>query len=176
MEQKHSNNRLLKLADYLEKLPSKAIDMDAWLTDNHGAYDRSVMTTVERLGDLAKVKGNKIQLKSTDVHKIRTCGFAACAVGWACTIPSFRKAGLRLTATLDNKFMMIPKFDGQTGFEAVEEFFGITGNTASYLFESDAYGQSGKPRPKTVANRIRKVVRRREAGKTEVPASSIYSR
>lgn len=172
MQRKHSDARLLKLADYLEKLPRGAIKMDAWLTDNKVGDN---YTTLERLNGLAEVKkGRKVKLKAAPVEEVRGCGFAACAVGWACTIPEFRKAGLRLEAKQESKhdsFAMWPKYNGLKGFEAAAKFFGIEPETAEYLFDGDSFGWSAKPRPSSVARRLRKVVERRAAGKTEVPDS-----
>lgn len=172
----NSNKRLLKLADYLEQLPRGAINMEGWLTDKNRPNYTRVRTTVANLGNLAKVNGNKIELKATSVDKIRECGYAACAVGWACTIPSFKKAGLKLQSKVLNgidDFRMVPKYKSYAGFDAAMSFFGVDQELATYLFESDAFGDSAKPRPSTVARRIRKVVARRAAGKPAVPTSSV---
>lgn len=58
--------RLLKLADFLDKLPPKRFNYCKWVGDDwRGAKDLS-------------------------------CGTTACALGWATTIPQFRKLGLFL--------------------------------------------------------------------------------
>lgn len=62
------NRNLLKLATFLEKLPRARFDYDTFVGKDW--------------------KGKK------DL----SCGTTACAIGWATTIPAFRKAGLRLTA------------------------------------------------------------------------------
>jgi hypothetical protein len=62
--------RLLKLADFLDKLPRKKFDFTTWV--NKFTW------------------GGKADL---------SCGTTACAMGWATTIPAFRKLGLRLTET-----------------------------------------------------------------------------
>lgn len=58
--------RLLKLAEFLERLPRKRFNYATWV------------------GDDWEGKPNL------------SCGTAACALGWATTIPSLRRAGLRL--------------------------------------------------------------------------------
>lgn len=59
-------NRLLLLADYLDKLPPERFNYNVWVgTDWKGKWDLS-------------------------------CGTKACALGHACTIPELRDAGLRL--------------------------------------------------------------------------------
>ena len=67
----YHKNRLLKLADLLDTVPETKFNLKEWVLD-------------KQLGI------------SEDVNKIKECGYAGCAVGWATTIPSFRKAGLRL--------------------------------------------------------------------------------
>lgn len=59
-------NRLLKLADFLETVPPKRFRFSSWVGDDWQGRE-----------DLS-------------------CGTTACAVGWASTIPAFRKLGLRL--------------------------------------------------------------------------------
>jgi hypothetical protein len=168
----HSNNRLLKLADYLEQLPRGAINMETWLKDKKADNNS---TTVDRLNGLATQNDNfHIELKAAPIEQVRECGYAACAVGWACTIPAFRKAGLKMQsiqAVYDTtvNFKMTPRYKNAEGFEAAAKFFGIDEDVAEYLFESDAFGWSGKPRPESVARRIRKVVQDRQAGKNPLP-------
>lgn len=61
-----NKKRLLKLAGFLEALPPKRFDYNAWVGDDWaGKQDLS-------------------------------CGTTACALGWAATIPAFRKLGLQL--------------------------------------------------------------------------------
>ncbi len=60
--------RLLKLADFLAKLPRSSAK----------AFDMSTLSEVPKDGRPA-------------------CGTSACALGWATAVPSFRKAGLHLT-------------------------------------------------------------------------------
>lgn len=78
------------------------------------------------------------------------CGFVACAVGWATTIPEFREQGLCMSYNA-------PKFDGKTDWWAVEAFFEITHEQSRVLFAGDHYA-AGHKGPKDVAQRIREVL------------------
>lgn len=173
---KHSDGRLLKLADYLEQLPRGAIRMDAWLTDKRS----DGLMPVERLSLVAQTEVSstgrvKAKLNPAEPEKLQSCGFAACAVGWACTIPEFAEAGLKLAArpkySKEYDVTMVPKYNDLKGFGAVGKFFGIGLDTVEYLFDANSFGSSATPRPSTVARRIRKVVERRRAGLSEVPDS-----
>lgn len=60
------NRRLLKLADFLEKLPKERFNFSSWVGDDwEGAKDLS-------------------------------CGTTACALGWATAMPEFHRLGLKL--------------------------------------------------------------------------------
>jgi len=61
-----NSRRLLKLADFLDKLPPKRFDFSHWVGDDWGGAQ-----------DLS-------------------CGTTACAIGWCPTIPAFRRLGLRI--------------------------------------------------------------------------------
>ena len=92
------------------------------------------------------------------------------AVGWACTIPEFKEAGLSLGGTVP-----VPYFDEEVCTPAVANFFKITRREAASLFINDPHpdeeeddGDGGyRERPTTaaeVAARIRQFV-----AKNEVP-------
>src|SRR5688572_29906761 len=73
--------RLTKLADYMEKLPKSAakhFDMGAWFS-HRGDHDHAIGRWVER-------------------DTLNYCGTTACALGWAATVPAFRRAGLVVEA------------------------------------------------------------------------------
>lgn len=90
------------------------------------------------------------------------CGIVACAVGHACNIPSFKRAGLMMKGTYPILTSVIDKDTNKPldGWDAVRTFFGLDDddkkftNDADYLFESDKYANQN-PTPKTVAKRIR---------------------
>ncbi len=93
-------DRLLLLADFLETVPPERFDMARW-------------TGVDWAG-------------KSDL----SCGTAACAMGWATTIPQFRKLGLKL-----NKFG-VPEFKSYFGYGAATRLFDIDFYETTYLFAS----------------------------------------
>lgn len=61
------------------------------------------------------------------------CGTAACAAGWAASIPSFRRAGFGLERNSYSVYS-VPVFQGRASMEAVRAFFSLTRSAAEYLF------------------------------------------
>lgn len=87
------------------------------------------------------------------------CGTTACAVGHACSIPEFVRDGLvlRFTDPLGGQSTLgCPVFKNYDGWNAVREFFSITGKISRYFFDPDKY--PGDASPKCVASRIREYV------------------
>lgn len=144
--------RLLKLADFLDKLPRKRFDYSHWA---------------------GKDWGGKSDL---------SCGTTACALGWATTIPSLRKAGLRLAVNiifgvpavclkrhLDNRYWV----SLDTSAEAAREVFGLDYKEFETLFvprqcEDDDFTPNplvSNATPKQVANHIRKFVAKKYSTK-----------
>jgi len=82
------------------------------------------------------------------------CGFAGCAIGWACTDPKFQAMGLEITKF---PYKMVPQFEDATGFHAVMRFFDLGPGEADYLFDEDRYPWM-EWGPDEVARRIRQVV------------------
>ncbi len=103
----------------------------------------------KRLGILLK-KMRTVPPKQFDMSRwqeISSCGMKACMGGWACSIPSFQKAGLRLvldeerslSVTKDrNKFTTVNKvkYKNKVEFQAIARFFDISFQDASELFAS----------------------------------------
>ena len=84
------------------------------------------------------------------------CGTVACAMGWAVSIPSFRRAGLELkTSRFDDGIqwseLSYLSFDN---FQASAKFFGITFGEADELFNP----QEGYETKGHVIKRIRQIV------------------
>lgn len=133
MDIKTSDKRLLKLAAFLEKLPRDRFDYASFVGDDW--------------------KGTQ------DL----SCGTTACALGWAATIPEFRRAGLTIKAIpdIDGGFyadVCTKKHSG--GFKAASEIFGLSNSDSSYLFApDDEYPE--KATPKQVAKKIRNFVKER---------------
>ena len=61
-----------------------------------------------------------------------SCRMIACAGGWIAQDEWFNEKGLRLSAAE-------PKYDGRRGFEALQNFFGLSRKDVSYLFSADKY-------------------------------------
>jgi len=89
-----------------------------------------------------------------------TCGTRACAVGEACFIPEFKKAGLRLTE--DTPFI-VPTYKDSDNWDAVCAFFGIKLPTAIRLFNMYSYPDEARNDSERVAYRIRNTVKRYRA-------------
>lgn len=110
--------RLLKLADFLDTLPRTRFNYESWVGDDW-----------KGAADLS-------------------CGTTACALGWATTIPSLRKAGLvmrrdgypseykgyvSLRRTLGEP-------EGVSSSTAAEEVFGLDYDEFEYLFIPGHFG------------------------------------
>lgn len=106
-----SNNRLLKLVKLLKKLPPKRFSLDYWVGNDWKGE-----------ADLS-------------------CGTKACALGWATTIPSLRKEGLRLRPNrFCGGFVVILTKNGSevaSNLDAAAAIFGITVDAAHRLFMAD---------------------------------------
>jgi hypothetical protein len=67
-----------------------------------------------------------------------SCGTTACALGFATTIPEFRKFGLRLHKTIDGGYVSWNNVHMGSGLNsslyAAEQLFGISRDEANYLF------------------------------------------
>lgn len=131
--------RLLKLADFLDKLPKKRFLYEKWVGDDW--------------------KGKK------DL----SCGTTACALGWATTIPLFQKLGIHLGPWFNGQQLInAPLMKGKEKSSPEEvgwEIFGLSAWDYSFVFipnrENLDYGFSSPDEdatPKQVATHIRKFV------------------
>lgn len=84
------------------------------------------------------------------------CGTVACAVGWACQIPEFQEAGLRVEWDKDE--CAVPVFGVVCGWATPAVFFGLPITCVHYLFDSELYEANAAVSPRTVAARIRDFV------------------
>jgi len=92
-------------------------------------------------------------------RQLSVCGSAGCALGVATRIPEFEAAGLLAETSQYNDCLYITYRD-RTGFGAARAFFGLPPDYANYIFGPGAYrSPSNRVAPRTVANRIRKMVR-----------------
>lgn len=99
------------------------------------------MTPRERLALLAiKLREAIPDLMSFDMQTwlsprfgTASCGYSACAIGYAGTLPAFRDEGFDTTVTQH------PTFGSTQDWGAVEEFFGLASKDASHLFSDTRY-------------------------------------
>lgn len=123
------NRRLLKLAKFLRTLPRKRFDYRTWTGSDW-----------EGAQDLS-------------------CGTTGCALGWAATMPTFRRLGLRLIAGF-GYLRGFPKVGRKVGSAAAEVLFGISVNEAEHLF-MPGFGEDNAT-PKHVAKKIERFVAKRK--------------
>lgn len=140
--------RLLTLAKYLRRLKPSQLDMDSWVTQNGSATGTSTRSAWSTYANITKLTEG-------------SCGYAACAVGHAGSIRSFREAGFKMVAT--DRGTIWPSYvtkDSKVlyNWEAVEAFFGLTYLEAERLFGAYSY-HSRQPGPKLVAERIETFVK-----------------
>jgi len=169
------NKRLLKLADFLQTVPEESFNLDNWLEHQEGYKLTAVQEKFReqhRTNAQNVIDKKGVDLLNIDVESLTTpqCGFAACAVGWACAIPAFRKAGLRMRTTHQTSLNFYPTLvvkeehpsEWPQGFDAVNQFFGLSNDASEYMFNPCGY--INPPSAKQVAKRIRAFVAKREQG------------
>lgn len=64
------------------------------------------------------------------------CGTPACAIGWATTLPSFKRDGLKLRNVPGE--MVMPVYSDDRGWTAVERFFEVNAGAANYMFSPNS--------------------------------------
>lgn len=120
---KFQQKRLKELATFLRtKVPTTCFRMNTWL------------------------EGSPTKLRA------HACGTAACALGWACMIPRFKKLGLRFKLTTRNAGY--PIYRSYRTLEASEKFFGLRQEEAALLFDF----RNGCTTPEDVAHRIDQLI------------------
>lgn len=135
---KTGNRRLLKLAEFLEKLPRKKFDYTHWY-----------------------------RAQSSDAYK---CGTTACAIGWAATMPEFKRLGLKINVRdgcdVINGYEKVPVKVGTPVCGGYQEeavaipLFGLADDEALDLFFPKTTNED-RATPKYVAKKIRKFVKAR---------------
>ncbi len=123
--------RLLKLADFLDALPRGRFSYSTWVGKNW--------------------KGKQ------DL----SCGTTACALGWATTMPEFRKLGLRLFPPQDGMGARVglKNRPGTDEYDAAGEVFGLGFYDTQELFVPGDRGED-KPGDKATAKQVAKHIRR----------------
>lgn len=137
-----NRERLLKMADFLEGLPTALFDLNQWLRAC-GAPEWDKMA------------------------KLEECGTTACVVGWMPRIfpneLSYKKDGLCETFTGDTiahaPCDLINEFEDRDddGWEDVQDFLGIREDQFEFLFLPTSYPQNQRG-PRDAAARLRWIV------------------
>lgn len=154
-----NKRRLRKLRDHLRKLDKQAVskrdrefDMDDWFS-SYMEEAEDIQDKIVALERDPYASKNGTQTVCVEV----TCHTSACALGEACMIPEFKRAGLKLDDTPSCTTGLLPTFKGETGVGAGALFFGISVDQSSYLFMPSWYSiQNIKPRH--VADRIQRIL------------------
>lgn len=136
IDRKITHERLLHLADFLEKLPPGRFNYHHWVGDDW--------------------KG----------HQDLSCGTTACALGWAATMPEFRKLGLQLSWSPDRLNRPLVKLETdqtarfwESPVNAAMEVFGLTSDEVGYLFTPEEGAEDYNYSPLEVAFKIRQWVK-----------------
>lgn len=141
MLSKLSKTRLEKLIKYMESRPKSAakhFSMKSWF--NHDSdHDIKVGTVI------------------TAKH-LHACGTSACAMGYAATMPYFRKLGLSVKQGAWGAYLHFNGNEDRT-FDQVQQLFDITFDQACDLFGADKADRS----PQSWAKRARRLVKKWES-------------
>jgi hypothetical protein len=119
---KTAKRRLNKLITFMASLPKSAnkhFSMEQW-AEHPGGFEEHGFGSGAILPKEAPM----------------LCGTTACALGWACSVPSFYKAGFRLK-TSNGMRHAYPTFGAAHTDEAAKRFFDIDGWMVSALFHAD---------------------------------------
>lgn len=128
---KRQKERLLKLADAIEKLDDKNFDLRSY---------------VKLKGDIEDLKQKKLN-----------CGTTCCAIGW---MPSVfpRICEWKLVDEYHGDINVMLKNDPYvTGYEVAREVFGLSDYEAWFLFDPDYYPEDRRGK-KSVLRRIRRFI------------------
>jgi hypothetical protein len=107
-----------------------SFDLNDWLK-----APRDLSTTNELV---TRIDGAKVLV--VDPAQVE-CSAAACACGHAALIPEFQLQGLKLVTPIWGSRVAQPFFEGHEGWSAVQQFFGLEHEWASYLFNAEHYDE-----------------------------------
>lgn len=134
MLSKQSEKDLMRLVKYMESLPPEAkehFDMDSWFGHRRGNHDYNL------------AYGDPVTKRT-----LRYCGTSACALGYAATIPAFRRRGLTMQVGGE------PRYGNDFSFDAAVSFFNISHWQSELLFS----GVNTVRTPKQWAKRARRLI------------------
>lgn len=119
--------RLTILANYIEHMDEKYINMDTWFDGD-----------TKVIGETGAIRED---FETIDCHT------AACAAGWACSIPELNKEGLYLKIKPSGVWSSgaaIPHYGDISNWNALEKFFDLTMEQGERLFDTEWYGEEYK--------------------------------
>lgn len=135
------NRRLLKLASFLRTLPRKRFDYTTWVGEDWQGAQ-----------DLS-------------------CGTTACALGWAATMPAFRRLGVRLKKRAWGGGQVALRGLHRGSIEVAMYIFALDHHEAHHLFTPEGKEGDGTT-PKQVAKKIERFVKQRATTDSDKEASS----
>jgi hypothetical protein len=139
-----NKERLLKLADFLERVDPSNFNWNFWAS-------KQCVAKAAAHGDPQRPR----------------CGTTACALGWAGMMPEFQALGLVTDPKSDDVSL-----NGVFGAgRAAETFFGLDNYQTSAIFGGAFGGSEPSRNPKYVACKIRKMVKEYEAQTTPTEAA-----
>lgn len=146
------NTRLLKiLADFLESgaVEPEKFNLGTWIDED---IEAETFPELER------------KLKESEF----SCGYTACAIGWACTLPEFKEAGLRFDLGFNVPYV---ESEGEphsgadwTAIDPLAKLFDTTTENITWLFLPSSYDETEENpiTPISVAERIRDLIAEHE--------------
>ena len=93
---------------------------------------------IERLEQVVRVLRELPKENNLDLRFWSRCGTAACVIGWSARDPWFKRRRFKLYKE------SVPVFRNESGWAAVEEFFGISPRSAQELFHKHSYLRGSK--------------------------------
>lgn len=161
--------RLERLALFLEKEVDKnKFWLATWMRDSAAlqtarpeAFEtRDILKPA--FSEIGEVKFRKKGWSPRQILEPTVCQTVGCAMGWAATIPEFKKAGLKLVSYSGFHGGEIGLaeiyYKGKIGFDAAAKFFEITGVDAGMLFDPACYPASAFTKPRAVSKRIHELI------------------
>lgn len=118
-----NKERLLLLADRLEQPMPINFSIKEWWTELMGELAKELFSVDDRN------EGYTMPLDKVPKH---TCGYAACAIGYAMLLPEFQEQGFMTEGKC-------PMYEDETGWNAVETFFDLSFIESTWLFSGKQY-------------------------------------
>ncbi len=122
--------RLTVLADFLNTLPTVAFNMQSWVRppDDEQRMESLIETSEDGRSGVIRA--------GVAPEEMHACGTAACAAGWAGTIPELKAQGLvtKRGSGQHGWQGFTPTFSDRSGFDACSAFFEVSQPIAEQFF------------------------------------------